>query len=80
MHKFIRDILTLADNETFDIIRVGMASAFVFLFLMEIVKLIITHSFSEMEFAGGFCSIAGVGAGSLAIKHKTELRGDEDAK
>lgn len=72
MNKFFNDILTGIDNKTYDIARVGTGMGLIIFSLIEIIKIIITHNFSEMEFSGGWCAILGVGCGSVAIKSNSE--------
>ncbi len=72
MNRFINDILTGINNKTFDIGRVGIAVTLLFYLIFESIKIAITHTFHEIDFAVGAITILTGGACGLALKYKTE--------
>jgi hypothetical protein len=72
MIKILKDILTGADNESYDHGRVLGLMTFVMYFGLAVTALVINHSFDPMNFAGGASTMA-VGFGiHLKLKSDTE--------
>jgi hypothetical protein len=70
--KFIKDILTGIDNETFDHGRVMSLFSFISYVGYAVVNLALSHPWGAMDFAGGLSALA-VGFGvHLKLKQDTE--------
>lgn len=77
MKKLFNDIFTGIDNQTYDLGRILWAASVVVFLLMSIGHMILSHIFSYVECAGGISAILASGAGSLAIKSKTEPKKED---
>jgi hypothetical protein len=70
--KFLKDILTGIDNETFDNGRVICLLSYFVYFTMALGSIIVNHPWSALDFAGGIGTM-GVGFGlHLKLKQDTE--------
>ena len=76
MIKFIHDILTEPDNETFCIIK-SMAAIGTFAFIsMGITHIILNHAFDFMGFGTGMGAIMGAAGVGTKFKKDTPIAGD----
>ena len=67
--KFIRDLLTEPNNETYCLLKTIAASGTMVFFGCSIVHVVTNHAFSFTDFGVGLGSImAGAGGGMLMIK------------
>lgn len=78
MRKMIKDILTGADNHSFDNGRVMCVLSFLTFFVMALISVRSEHAWGAMDFAGGVSAMA-VGFGfNLRLKRSTEPKKKEE--
>lgn len=73
MTKLLRDISTLSDNSTYDVVRVLTVLAMIVFLLLACVDVAYKHSFDMMTFAAAFASIVASAATALRIKQSAEV-------
>ena len=78
MNKFFTDILTGADNKSYDIGRVSYAIGVVVFVFGEISKMFFRHDFNGMEFCGGLGTLITLSSGGLLLKARTEPKVEKD--
>ncbi len=72
MNKLLNDIFTGKDCHTFDIGRILWAFGCGNFFALSIMHVIVNHDFNPLEYAAALGTLLAAGAGSLALKSKTE--------
>lgn len=70
--KLVKDILTGADNETFDHGRVTGLMSFIVYFVLAFYDLITEHKWQAMDFASGISAMAVAFGVNLKLKGDTE--------
>ena len=70
--KFFKDLLTGADNATFDLIRVGTAIGLVVYFGATFYAIATGTKFDWLNFGGGLGAILGLGGAGIGVKAHAE--------
>ena len=72
--KFIKDLLTEPDNQTYCLIKSITASGALIYFGCSISHVVINHSFDFVNFGIGLGSIAACAGGGLMMKKDTPIK------
>lgn len=74
MGSILRSLLTLADNESYDIGRLLWAVGLVVFVICALLDVYFKKSFDYINYGLTFSAIMGAGAGSLRLKLPTECK------
>lgn len=75
MSSFLKSLLTLADNESYDIGRLLWLIGVLAFVICAFADVWFKKSFDYLNYAGAFAGIMTAGASALRIKLKTEEKG-----